>query len=134
MIGGLFVLCLCRMCMSRPQYKTSCGISSVVSCWNYLFSTLGNGRYMGGWQSRLIACLCWDGGRGVGGLIVCVCGGGAGRGGDDCQRWGGLLGKEQGLITSSDLSVAASTSSRDLLPLLTFSLLPPPHHMTSDFF
>ncbi|GFO28470.1 basic, immunoglobulin-like variable motif-containing [Plakobranchus ocellatus] len=30
-------------CMCRPQYKTSCGISSVVSCWNYLFSTLGHG-------------------------------------------------------------------------------------------
>ncbi|KAK2187422.1 hypothetical protein NP493_166g04049 [Ridgeia piscesae] len=30
-------------CMSRPQYKTSCGISSVVSCWNYLFSCLGVG-------------------------------------------------------------------------------------------
>ncbi|XP_065888900.1 basic immunoglobulin-like variable motif-containing protein isoform X2 [Dysidea avara] len=31
-------------CMSRPQYQKSCGITSVVSCWNYLFSTLGNGR------------------------------------------------------------------------------------------
>ncbi|XP_052784533.1 basic immunoglobulin-like variable motif-containing protein isoform X2 [Mya arenaria] len=31
-------------CMSRPQYKTSCGISSLVSCWNYLFSTLGHGN------------------------------------------------------------------------------------------
>ncbi|XP_059141532.1 basic immunoglobulin-like variable motif-containing protein isoform X2 [Physella acuta] len=30
-------------CISRPQYKTSCGISSVVSCWNFLFSTLGHG-------------------------------------------------------------------------------------------
>ncbi|XP_012938977.1 uncharacterized protein LOC101846143 isoform X2 [Aplysia californica] len=30
-------------CMSRPQYKTSCGISSVVSCWNFLFSTMGQG-------------------------------------------------------------------------------------------
>ncbi|ELU15045.1 hypothetical protein CAPTEDRAFT_151702 [Capitella teleta] len=30
-------------CMSRPQYKASCGISSLVSCWNYLFSTLGHG-------------------------------------------------------------------------------------------
>lgn len=30
-------------CMSRPQYKKSCGISSVVSVWNYLFSTLGTG-------------------------------------------------------------------------------------------
>ncbi|KAH9514677.1 hypothetical protein Btru_023248 [Bulinus truncatus] len=30
-------------CISRPQYKTSCGISSVVSCWNFLYSTMGNG-------------------------------------------------------------------------------------------
>ncbi|XP_063809281.1 basic immunoglobulin-like variable motif-containing protein [Pseudophryne corroboree] len=30
-------------CISRPQYKTSCGISSLVSCWNFLFSTLGSG-------------------------------------------------------------------------------------------
>ncbi|CAH1781899.1 unnamed protein product [Owenia fusiformis] len=30
-------------CISRPQYKKSCGISSLVSCWNYLFSTLGAG-------------------------------------------------------------------------------------------
>ncbi|CAK73367.1 unnamed protein product (macronuclear) [Paramecium tetraurelia] len=29
--------------LSRPQYKKSCGISSVVTCWNYLFSTLGVG-------------------------------------------------------------------------------------------
>lgn len=30
-------------CLSRPQYSKSCGISSLVSCWNYLFSTLGEG-------------------------------------------------------------------------------------------
>ncbi|CAH1780997.1 unnamed protein product [Owenia fusiformis] len=30
-------------CISRPQYVESCGISSLVSCWNYLFSTLGSG-------------------------------------------------------------------------------------------
>ena len=30
-------------CISRPQYAFSCGISSLVSCWNYLFSTLGTG-------------------------------------------------------------------------------------------
>lgn len=34
----------CRYCISRPQYKTSCGISSLVSCWNFLYSTLGAGR------------------------------------------------------------------------------------------
>ncbi|XP_015753399.1 PREDICTED: uncharacterized protein LOC107333151 [Acropora digitifera] len=30
-------------CISRPQYRKSCGISSLVSCWNFLFSTLGGG-------------------------------------------------------------------------------------------
>ena len=30
-------------CISRPQYKKSCGISSLVSCWNFLFSSLGAG-------------------------------------------------------------------------------------------
>lgn len=30
-------------CISRPQYKTSCGISSLVSCWNFLYSSLGAG-------------------------------------------------------------------------------------------
>ncbi|XP_042562544.1 basic immunoglobulin-like variable motif-containing protein isoform X2 [Clupea harengus] len=30
-------------CISRPQYKTSCGISSLVSVWNFLYSTLGAG-------------------------------------------------------------------------------------------
>ena len=32
------------MCMSRPQYSKSCGITSLVSCWNFLFSTLGYGK------------------------------------------------------------------------------------------
>jgi len=31
-------------CISRPQLSKSCGISSLISCWNYLYSTLGNGR------------------------------------------------------------------------------------------
>ncbi|XP_071488852.1 basic immunoglobulin-like variable motif-containing protein [Diadema antillarum] len=30
-------------CISRPQYSKSCGLSSLVSCWNYLFSSLGGG-------------------------------------------------------------------------------------------
>ncbi|XP_070538148.1 basic immunoglobulin-like variable motif-containing protein [Ptychodera flava] len=30
-------------CISRPQYSKSCGISSLVSCWNYLYSTIGVG-------------------------------------------------------------------------------------------
>ncbi|KAK5907707.1 hypothetical protein CesoFtcFv8_005526 [Champsocephalus esox] len=30
-------------CISRPQYKTSCGISSLISVWNFLYSTLGAG-------------------------------------------------------------------------------------------
>ena len=33
-----------RYCISRPQYKTSCGISSLVSCWNFLYSTMGAGK------------------------------------------------------------------------------------------
>ena len=32
-----------RYCISRPQYKRSCGISSLVSCWNFLFTSLGAG-------------------------------------------------------------------------------------------
>ena len=32
-------------CLARPQYPKSCGISSLISCWNYLFSTLGNGTH-----------------------------------------------------------------------------------------
>ncbi len=31
------------LCMARPQYSKSCGITSLVSCWNYLYSTLGTG-------------------------------------------------------------------------------------------
>jgi hypothetical protein len=30
--------------MSRPQYKRSCGISSLVSIFNYQFSTMGMGK------------------------------------------------------------------------------------------
>jgi len=30
-------------CLSRPQYRKSCGMSSLVSCWNFLFSRLGHG-------------------------------------------------------------------------------------------
>jgi hypothetical protein len=30
-------------CLSRPQYRKSCGMSSLVSCWNFLFSRLGYG-------------------------------------------------------------------------------------------
>ena len=32
-------------CMARPQYPKSCGISSLTSCWNFLFSTLGAGTH-----------------------------------------------------------------------------------------
>ena len=28
-------------CISRPQYRKSCGITSLVACWNYLFSHMG---------------------------------------------------------------------------------------------
>lgn len=30
--------------MARPQHPKSCGISSLVSCWNYLYSWLGVGQ------------------------------------------------------------------------------------------
>ena len=30
-------------CMARPQYPKSCGISSLTSVWNFLYSTLGAG-------------------------------------------------------------------------------------------
>lgn len=32
-------------CLARVQYPKTCGISSLVSCWNYLFSTLGVGEH-----------------------------------------------------------------------------------------
>eukprot|EP00347_Sterkiella_histriomuscorum_P007127 403350160 len=31
-------------CVSRPQYKKSCGISSIVAVWNYLFSKLSGNQ------------------------------------------------------------------------------------------
>jgi len=31
--------------MGRPQHPKSCGISSLTSCWNYLYSTLGVGTH-----------------------------------------------------------------------------------------
>lgn len=30
--------------MARPQYPKSCGISALISCWNFLYSTLGAGE------------------------------------------------------------------------------------------
>jgi hypothetical protein len=44
-------------CMSRPQYSRSCGISSVVSCWNYIFSTIGNGNLPPITQEEALALL-----------------------------------------------------------------------------
>ena len=32
------------MTISRPQYKRTCGISSLVSLWNFQFSKLGMGN------------------------------------------------------------------------------------------
>lgn len=51
------ILVCFRYCISRPQYKTSCGISSLVSCWNFLYSTLGAGR----WAAHHDVCQtsCW---------------------------------------------------------------------------
>lgn len=31
-------------CICRPQYSSSCGVTTVVACWNYLFSVQGNGH------------------------------------------------------------------------------------------
>lgn len=31
--------------MARPQHPKSCGISSLISCWNYLYSSLGAGTH-----------------------------------------------------------------------------------------
>ena len=31
--------------MARPQYPKSCGISSLTSCWNFLYSKLGAGSH-----------------------------------------------------------------------------------------
>jgi hypothetical protein len=36
-----FLNCRMWLCISRPQYKYSCGISSLTACWNYLYSSLG---------------------------------------------------------------------------------------------
>jgi hypothetical protein len=33
-------------CIARPQHPKSCGISSLTSCWNYLYSTLGAGKLL----------------------------------------------------------------------------------------
>lgn len=32
-------------CIARPQHPKSCGISSLTSVWNYLYSTLGVGNH-----------------------------------------------------------------------------------------
>ncbi|XP_033759619.1 uncharacterized protein LOC117341867 [Pecten maximus] len=45
------------VCMSRPQYSKSCGITSLVSCWNFLFSTLGNGNLQPLTQEEALAIL-----------------------------------------------------------------------------
>eukprot|EP00742_Colponemidia_sp_Colp-10_P003783 GILJ01004028.1.p1 GENE.GILJ01004028.1~~GILJ01004028.1.p1 ORF type:complete len:414 (-),score=67.94 GILJ01004028.1:310-1515(-) len=44
-------------CISRPQYKKSCGISSLTSCWNYLYSTLGHGHLQPISQEEVMAML-----------------------------------------------------------------------------
>ena len=31
-------------CTARHQHLRSCGISSLISCWNYLYSSLGSGN------------------------------------------------------------------------------------------
>nr|XP_039259820.1 basic immunoglobulin-like variable motif-containing protein isoform X2 [Styela clava] len=44
-------------CISRPQYKKSCGLSSVVSVWNYLYSNLGTGTLPPITQEAALHCL-----------------------------------------------------------------------------
>ncbi|ESO86411.1 hypothetical protein LOTGIDRAFT_235453 [Lottia gigantea] len=46
-------------CISRPQIPKACGISSLVSCWNYLFSTLGNVSCWNYLFSTLGNVSCW---------------------------------------------------------------------------
>ena len=45
------------MCMSRPQYSKSCGITSLVSCWNFLFSVIGHGKLPVLCQEKALICL-----------------------------------------------------------------------------
>lgn len=44
MVDRKFLDCRRWMCISRPQYSKSCGITSLVSCWNFLYSVLGYGK------------------------------------------------------------------------------------------
>ncbi|XP_006815844.1 basic immunoglobulin-like variable motif-containing protein, partial [Saccoglossus kowalevskii] len=44
-------------CISRPQYNKSCGISSLVSCWNYLYTTMGVGSMEPITQEEALAVL-----------------------------------------------------------------------------
>ncbi|XP_065190547.1 uncharacterized protein LOC135821405 [Sycon ciliatum] len=47
-------------CISRPQYNASCGISSVVGVWNFLFSTLGHGELSPITQEQAFTILGFD--------------------------------------------------------------------------
>uniref|UniRef100_A0A8C4R1S6 Basic, immunoglobulin-like variable motif containing n=1 Tax=Eptatretus burgeri TaxID=7764 RepID=A0A8C4R1S6_EPTBU len=44
-------------CISRPQYRRSCGLSSVISCWNFLYSKLGAGSLPAITQEQGLAIL-----------------------------------------------------------------------------
>ncbi|XP_072049330.1 basic immunoglobulin-like variable motif-containing protein [Amphiura filiformis] len=45
------------LCISRPQYSKSCGLSSLIGCWNYLFSTLGGGNHQPITQEQALTVL-----------------------------------------------------------------------------
>ena len=55
-VSNVLSFCAFRYCISRPQYSKSCGLSSVVSCWNYLFSTLGGGTLPPITQEEALTC------------------------------------------------------------------------------
>jgi hypothetical protein len=44
-------------CMSRPQYKRTCGVSSLTSIWNLLYSVVGNGALPPVSQEEVMAIL-----------------------------------------------------------------------------
>ncbi|KAL0479353.1 hypothetical protein AKO1_015402 [Acrasis kona] len=48
------------LCISRSQYRFSCGISSLTGVWNYLFSTLGNGNLPPLSQEEVLSILGFD--------------------------------------------------------------------------
>ncbi|XP_074657364.1 basic immunoglobulin-like variable motif-containing protein, partial [Tubulanus polymorphus] len=44
-------------CVSRPQYARNCGLAALTGIWNFLFSTLGEGRLAPISQERVMVIL-----------------------------------------------------------------------------